>query len=120
MASFGEIPPFAAHGVSEWRLCGALVYNSDLAGRIVVPEGFVTDLASIPQIFQALLPQNDRHRLAAVVHDYLCRLEGFDRRMADRVFLEAMKVLEVQVWKRWSMFLAVALMTTWFRLKGEK
>ena len=108
MAAFKEIPSFNLHGASEWILEERLVYVSDLAGAVVCPAGFVTDLASIPRAFRWAFPQNDRHRLAAVVHDFLVRnaYSRKERMLADRVFLEAMTVLNVG-WKRWPMFWAV-------------
>lgn len=107
---FKEIPSLDIHGASEWKLEERLVYWSVIwPEEIIVPAGFVTDLASIPRIFRALIPQNGRHRLAAIVHDYLVRLDGFDRRLADRIFLEAMTVLEVPRWKRTVMYWAVSI-----------
>lgn len=106
-------PSFNIHGASEWVLEEPLTYLSDEPDEIVVPAGFVTDLASIPRIFRGLLPQNDRHRLAAVVHDYLCRQAQSrkERARGDRIFREAMFDLGVPGWKRWVMWAAVRSMT---------
>lgn len=39
--------------------------------RITVPAGFVSDLASIPRLFRALIEVNGPHRKAAALHDWL-------------------------------------------------
>ena len=40
--------------------------------EVIVPVGFVTDGASVPRIFQNLVPSYHRYLLACVVHDYMC------------------------------------------------
>ena len=56
--------------IFEWR-----------AKRVVirVETGFVTNFASIPTGFRNLFPVNDKHRLAAVAHDYLYSCAGVAR-----------------------------------------
>lgn len=75
----------------KWRLLAPLVYQSDHAGRtITVPEGFVTDFASVPRIPVAYLLAGGRGPRAAVVHDYAYSLgEGY-RRDADALLFEAL------------------------------
>jgi hypothetical protein len=43
--------------------------------RIVVPEGYRTDLASVPRIMRALVDVAGRHNRAAILHDWLCTLQ---------------------------------------------
>ena len=81
-----------------------------------VPKGFETDLASIPAFFRRIIPVNDTHVLAAVVHDYLYSVKGkasatktVTRKQADKAFLEAMRELKVPVWKRNVMYRAVRM-----------
>lgn len=69
-----------------------LVYQSDLAGRIEVPAGVLTDLASVPQVAMGLIGYPGAR--AAVVHDWLCDTTT-DRELADRVFREALAVCGV-------------------------
>lgn len=119
MPKFIEIPSlnFVANG-KEFELEERLVYQSDLwPEQIIVPAGFITDLASIPRVFQSLIPKVDKHMLAAVVHDYLVRQDDFDRRLADRIFLEAMKHLGVNRLRRRLMYWAVAILTFYLRRK---
>ena len=110
MAEFIEIPSLNFDDDSiNFILEERLVYASDITGFVIVPAGFETDLASIPRIFQSFIPKVDRHMLPAIVHDYLCREPGFNRKMADRVFLEAMKLKEVNPVRRRLMYWAVRI-----------
>ena len=110
MAEFKEIPSLNFDDDSiNFILEERLVYQSDLAGLIIVPSGFETDLASIPRLFQTLVPKVDYHMLPAIVHDYLCRKPDFSRRMADRVFLEAMELKKVNPIRRRLMYWAVRI-----------
>jgi hypothetical protein len=63
---------------------------------VVVPMGFVTDLASIPRVFwQALRPEG-RYAYAAVVHDYLYWTQKRLREEADQIFKIAMEDSKVK------------------------
>ena len=90
-----------------YRTPGAYAYD------IVIPKGFMCDLASIPRIFQLLIPVNDEHREAAVLHDWLYVQRGavgknrLTRKQCDRMFLIAMEETGVPAWKRYSMYFAV-------------
>ena len=113
----------------EWWLSGELVYQSDIIGEdgkkvlVKVPDRFKTDLASIPRFppfLRTLFLKNGRHRPAAVPHDFLCRLElEFPRRMADAIFLEAMKLVGVKRWHRYLMYWAVRANTERLILLGK-
>lgn len=87
-----------------WRLEQDLVFEVGHEGsgrRIVVPKGFMTDGASVPQALWSLLPTWGRYSRAAVIHDYLCFLitkgqphpEAPTRQEADDIFREAMRVV---------------------------
>ena len=76
---------------------------------VTVPEGFMTDFASIPRIFWTILPPDGEYTQAAVLHDYLYHTKIFDRKKCDAIFLEAMTVLNVPRWKRWIIYRAVRL-----------
>ncbi|MFH2076618.1 MAG: DUF1353 domain-containing protein, partial [Pseudomonadota bacterium] len=46
-----------------WKLDSPLIYESDLLGLIEVPEGFETDLASVPRVpFVYMLWGGKAHR----------------------------------------------------------
>lgn len=78
--------------------------NSDI---IVVPAGFITDLASVPRIMWSFLPPDGKYAKAAIVHDYLYDNGLRTKKQADLIFLDAMRVLGVPRWKRTIMYLAV-------------
>lgn len=94
-----------------WRLVEPLRYWSAIVGRVTVPAGFHTDFASVPRLPFAFLFFGDRVFSAAVVHDYLCRVEypacHISWRQAAAVFMEAMRAERVPRWQRWPMYAAV-------------
>ena len=92
--------------------------NVDLSEKtITVPEGFETNLASVPRVLWALISPTDLSR-AATIHDgiYSICIESypsntdFERRQlrafADFVFLEAMKSAENPTLPKWKIYSA--------------
>lgn len=84
---------------------------------IHVPEGFVTNFASVPRIFWPLIGPIDEHGKAAVIHDYCYSQGAYSKRRSDDIFLEAMEVLNVSKWKRFCIYWAVRLFGwfAWYR-----
>lgn len=72
-----------------------------------IPEGFATDLASVPRFFWGILPPFGRYSRAAVVHDYLYTTGAVSRVDADGVFLRIMKERGVSRLTRYTMWTAV-------------
>lgn len=77
----------------QWMLARDMSYtigNSDK--KIVVPKGFVTDFASIPELFWStgLSPQGPYSK-AAIVHDWLYWTQGCTKSQADNILVIAMK-----------------------------
>ena len=68
--------------------------------EIVIPQGFVTDFASVPLAAQSVLPQLGPHAMAAVLHDYLYWDQSCTREQADLLFYEAMTEYGVAGWRR--------------------
>jgi hypothetical protein len=58
---------------------------------VVVPTGFVSDLASIPRLFWSKLRPKGRYAYAAIVHDYLYWTQTRTREEADRILQFAME-----------------------------
>lgn len=96
------------------------------SGRIIrVPKGFVTDFASIPQLFWNILPPWGVYGKACIVHDYLYQggviMEAYPtlpgvvihrdptREEADNILREAMDALGVGWWTRNIIFRGVRL-----------
>lgn len=77
---------------------------------ITVPEGFITDLASVPSFLWPLFPPFGRYTIAAVVHDFLYseyNCLNINRTLADKIFLFIMKEMNVSCVKRLMMYQAV-------------
>ena len=91
-------------------------------GKITVPEGYITDLASVPRACWAFIAPFDVAR-PAVIHDilyerinarrpFLTKKEFAEmRKLADNVFLQGMNATEplVASWKKYSAYYAVRL-----------
>lgn len=114
-------------GDDEFVLLDELHYITiDGLYLIRVPAGFPTDLASIPQVFQAIFSVNGRHKKAAVVHDFLYSTQGqtpladFTRAECDKIFSEAMWELEVPNWKRRMMYAGVRVGGWWAWRKAKQ
>jgi len=102
-----------ARGRPQLRLDEDLVFRNTFDGggqTVLVPRGFVTNLASTPRILWCLFPPFGRWNRAAIVHDFLCtKVDTCSRFMADAVFREAMAQLGVPLWRRVAMYYAVRL-----------
>lgn len=84
----------------NWIVRQPLVYTIGVSkDAVTVPSGFVTDFASIPQVFHSLLRQNGNYLLPAVVHDYLYWVQSCTRDQSDQILNLGMienKVPDVQ------------------------
>jgi len=79
-----------------WIVKQPLIYRVGISkDSVVVPRGFVTDLASIPPVLQSIIQQNGPYLLPAVVHDYLYWQQTCTRAQSDRILLLAMIEHEV-------------------------
>ena len=110
---------------SLWKTIGGFDFYTDSirSGQRLwasIPDGFVTDGATIPRLFWSWIPPMGPYGQAAVLHDYLRQtmilktsLEADAQTISlsikdtDRLFLEAMTVLNVPVFKREVMYDAV-------------
>lgn len=91
-----------------WTILQPLIYESDVAQKVfIVPDGFVTDFASVPRLPLAFLLAGDEAHEAAVVHDYIYSKHLTTRAQADAVFLEAMKATGEPAWRRTLMWAGV-------------
>ena len=115
------------HGWRLWRLAEPLIY--EVGGRgsgrvILVYKGFVTDGASIPQFLWSILPVWASWSRAGVIHDYLCVLiaantphpEAPTRDHADRIFFEAMELLNVGWVQKYLLYWGVRF-GTWYNVR---
>lgn len=68
-----------------WKLLKPVVYKD-----IVVPVGFVCDLASVPRPLWWLYPPFGDYIRAAIIHDYLYEQAEVSKEEIDDVFAEVM------------------------------
>ena len=96
-------------GHVDWDLVEPLIYP----GRdetFVVPAGFRTDFASVPDLFTWLVPRVGVWLLIAILHDYLCRLAygpPVPRRDADGILRRMLREQGISLPLRWMVWAAV-------------
>lgn len=100
----------ANSGRGQWRLDEPLVFQSNTAQRfITVPEGFVTDFASVPRLPLVFLLVGNTCQKGSVLHDYIYRTGLLPRLLGDQVHYEANKAAGVPWWLRTLVFIGVRL-----------
>jgi hypothetical protein len=77
-------------------------------GKHTVPEGYITDLDSVPRIPIFYLIFKGRTRKAAAVHDYMYG-SGLNRKTADTEFLKLMELERVRRRYRLPIYWAVRI-----------
>jgi hypothetical protein len=99
-------------GDQNWETLRALEYHATYKD-FEVPVHSGTDFASVPRVFVWFIPRYGRYTKAAILHDYLCRVEvragRISRIDADGIFRQAMRELGVPFLRRWIMWAAVRL-----------
>lgn len=105
----------------RWRLLEPVCYAGN-DQNFLVPEGYVTDFASVPRICIWLIPKYGLYTQAAILHDYLltdCLPAGkVSSNDADGLFRRALRELGVPPVRRWLMWTGVrwgALFSTYRR-----
>lgn len=78
------------------------------AQPIIVPAGFLTDLASIPKTLHWWEGKVDRTMAAAIVHDYLYWYQPCHQHEADAIILHGMRAMKTSTLKAESIHFAVA------------
>lgn len=92
----------------NWLLTAPLSYMDEKLNKgVVVPEGFVTDFASVPRGLWNIFPPSGAWAPAAVIHDFMYRYAIFDKATADLIFLHAMEDLGVGWFSRRLIYRAV-------------
>lgn len=94
-----------------WRLDRPMCYEGR-SDEWEVPEGYITDLASVPRLAAWLIPRYGVYTPAAILHDYLCEAARWDeplvtRADADGLFRRCLRELGVSAPRRWMMWAAV-------------
>jgi hypothetical protein len=77
--------------------------------EVTVADGYWTNFASAPRFFWRMLPPDGKYRKAAIIHDAMYDAGEPSRWLADAIFFEAMRELDVPLWKRCAMWFFVRL-----------
>lgn len=107
----------------QWRVLEPFEYHlgtPDGLEFVRVEAGFLTDFASIPQVFWSIWPPTGNYGKPAVIHDNLYVSPSVShelrqaprritRREADAIFLEGMTVLEIPYLTRRALWLGVRI-----------
>lgn len=107
-----EYPKVQQIDSHTWELLEDLEYRVgglDSTDIIIVPKGYHTDFASVPRAFWPVFPPFGRYSPAAVIHDFLYGGRRRSRKECDKIFLEAMEVMEVNWITRHTMYRAVRM-----------
>lgn len=111
VASYPHLTPLPS---GRWRITRQMRVESTRVGLITIPEGYATDLASVPRIPFAYWQTGGKARIPAIVHDWLYERGRADdgavtRKEADQVFLDLMRSERDpgSAWRRWLMYVGV-------------
>lgn len=92
------------------KLLRGLTYTSkSTKTSIYVPEGFKTDLGSIPQLLQGIFPKDGKAMFAYILHDYLYYTGMYSQHACDNMLDEAMGTLGVSLWRRKAVRIGLSL-----------
>lgn len=109
---------FEELGKHYWVVKKAFSMDLGIDRRVYIPKGYLSDGASVPGVFQRLIPPWGKYSQAAVMHDWLCEylliwddnLEDWisiSRSDCDALFNTGMRILRVKKSLRVVMFNAV-------------
>jgi hypothetical protein len=122
-----------SQGRPLYRVTRDLVYEIGFKGSnitVIVPEGRITNLATIPNtplikwLYSDLTRPGSKYVAAPVLHDFMCNEKfpgfpmeksGFNRFEADAMFRSALIALKYKRWKRIAVYCAVR---AWAILNG--
>lgn len=108
----GILDPYTiSEKTNEWVVLDPYIYWSARFQReIIIPRWMITDLASIPQMFQWLISVNERHRLASLPHDFgyiIASTTLRKRKEWDLILKDFCKQQGVNWWKTQAIYWAV-------------
>ena len=107
-----ESPEFCIAPDGKFELTSPMVVDWD-GWEVEVPEGFLTDFASVPRGARPIFTGFDKTREPAIFHDYLYSKGGdipagtYTRKAADIAFKVFMIAAHVPKWKIFMMYRAV-------------
>lgn len=84
--------------------------------KLVIPKGYTTDFASVPQLLWWLIPAHGNAAMPAIIHDYTCEYGILPRWQCDKIFLQLLKKANISTWQYSLMYLYVRALG-WVRYK---
>ena len=95
-----KVRVYGENNINRYMLVEEITVRLSNKEVIVIPEGYIWDLASVPRIFWAIVPPDSDAELAFLIHDYLYENRLFSRKFADDEMLKWSK--ELNGTDRWS------------------
>lgn len=108
---------------TDWQLVSPLVYWCEFLDRqLVVPEGFITDFASVPRLPFIYWFAGGATEAPAVLHDWFYRTNTSDltREQADALLYEAIVARGYSRLRGWLMWAGVRVGGSWSYQKRSK
>jgi hypothetical protein len=102
-----EYTPAGQPVPDEWVVDQPLIALRSNGDKLIVPRGYITDLASIPRPLRAVFDINGLMRAPAVLHDWLYSSQRYSRAECDAVFLEALEARGVPKAERYAIYSGV-------------
>lgn len=94
---------------------------------VTIPQGFLTDGASVPRMFWTFFPSWGKYGQAACVHDFLCeyliisdngKIRNITRVECDKIFLKLMTEMQIGKTKRLLMYWGVSMFRIFAKVKS--
>jgi hypothetical protein len=108
---------------AHWVLVKPFTYRIGTSNyQITVPPGFVTDFASIPAAFRAMVSPSGQHGRAAIIHDFLYWEQYCSREQADWILRLGMIESGVSVVTRQAIYWSVRALgeSAWLVNEAER
>jgi len=112
-----------------WILVKAVDVTLSNGDKVVIPENFTTDFATVPRLLWGIIPTIGNHNLATLIHDHLYNVRysvnhnkdwKADRLFCDRELLYWLKLTGSSNIKAYAMYWAVRIGgRKWWRLPNE-
>lgn len=121
MSHLPQVYTRTLEGGEQWQVTKTF-YHEIGNFRIIVPQSFVFDFASIPRIAWTIIgsPATGKHRIPALIHDWLYASEMFERSICDEVFYMLLRQYGVSWLKSKAMYYAVRLGGSFVWAKHDK
>lgn len=118
-----DLQEYMLNGLSvpnEWVVDQPLISLLPDGEKLIVPRGYITDLASIPRLLRSSFNINGPLRAPAVTHDWLYSSQRFTRAQSDLIFLQAMESRGMGRVERYAIYSAVRCFGWAYWNKREK